>query len=150
MNLLDILTEIASDNTFNFKVTSKGYKGTITDEDGERKDVYFDKWEIKDTIGGRAYGYIEGDNALIIGMTSSPLGTSYGEMDKFKRRGFLTGIIDTLKKNGIKSIQINIQSSDTRNAMKRLIDKGVVKNPRLMRGISVDEHPSKFDISENK
>lgn len=76
-------------------------------------------------------------------MNSQP----YGVMDdKLKRRGFFRELIKKLKDNGIKSISIRLQSSDTRKALFKLVSDGTISNPREMTGVSVDEHPTLFDI----
>lgn len=62
------------------------------------------------------------------------------------KSGFFTNALSQLKNDGIKTITINVQSSNMRNALKSLVDKGILSNPRDMIGISVDEHPSTFDI----
>ena len=68
------------------------------------------------------------------------------EEGSLKRRGFFRGLIGTLKDNGAKTVRINLQSQDTRKAVARLVEKGELVNPREMTGLSVDQHPTLFDI----
>lgn len=118
----------------------------ITDEKiGEEK--YY-KFEYTDELGGRAIGDIKTKEnnkiATIIQMNSQPLGKND---DTLKRRGFFTGLLKVLNSNGINSVAINLQSSDTRKAVENLINKKILINPRNMRGVSVDMHPTLFDIN---
>jgi len=62
------------------------------------------------------------------------------------RSGFFTKALSQLKADGIKTIIVNIQSANMRKALKSLVNNGILSNPRNMVGISVDEHPSTFDI----
>lgn len=64
------------------------------------------------------------------------------------KSGFFTSAIGELKNRGFKTILIRIQSLAMREALRLLVKKGVLKNPRNPIGISVDEHPSTFDIAE--
>ena len=83
-------------------------------------------------------------------MSSVPFDKKFKpEEGQFKRRGFLTNIISSVKDLGHKTITVNLQSQDTRQALKALVKKGVLINPRDMAGISIDEHPTTFDINPN-
>lgn len=64
------------------------------------------------------------------------------------KSGFFTSALLQLKKEGIKTIIINLQSSNMREALIRLVKSNKLLNPRNMIGISVDEHPSTFDLNE--
>jgi len=118
----------------------------ITDEKiGEET---YQEWRYTDEIGGRAFGEFKIKNnekiAHIISMNSQPYGTTD---ETFKRRGFFRDLIKNLKNSGAKSIAIRLQSSDTRKALFRLVDDGTLTNPREMTGVSVDLHPTLFDIN---
>lgn len=112
------------------------------------KDVSYTHFEYSDIIGGKAYGEIVDDNARIIGMNSVPSEFKYSADEyKFKRRGFFKDLIRELYIHGIRTITINIQSSDTRKAVERLLNSNVLMNPRNYTGSSEDLHPKTFDIN---
>lgn len=118
----------------------------ITDEKiGEEN---YESWRYGDEIGGTAFGDFKIINdikvAYIIGMKSQPDGVTG---DTFKRRGFFRDLIKNLKNNDVESIVIRLQSSDTRKALSRLVNDGTLINPREMTGVSVDLHPTWFDIN---
>ena len=105
--------------------------------------------DITDSIGGRAYIELKNGIAHIIDIKSVPRDKAYSpEEDNFKRRGFFKGILKELRDHGIRSIHISLQSQDTRKALKRMVETGILKNPRDMAGISIDEYPTTFDIQE--
>lgn len=120
-------------------------------EDGDLVDVPFKQnegaWRVKDDLGGEAYGNIVDGVASIIGMESVPPSKRYtNEAPGLKRRGFFRSLIKTLQANGARSIEINMQSADTQAAVRRLLQTGELINPREMRGSSLNEHPTLFDI----
>lgn len=90
---------------------------------------------ISDGSGSEVSYVTDGDVARIWNAKSVP-----------PQQGFFTNAIKELSRRGFKSIIINIQSSNMREVLRRLVKKGVLKNPRDYVGISVDEHPSTFDI----
>lgn len=131
---------------FNITNKTKDILDDVTDEKiGEET---YQEWNYTDEIGGRAFGTIKIKDgkkiASIITMKSQP--DNYFGDEKLKRRGFLRTLIKTLKDNGVYSISITLQSSDSRKALSRLVDDGTLKNPRLFTGVSTDEHPTLFDI----
>ena len=102
---------------------------------------------ITDDLGGEAQIKLEGDIARIIGINSVPRSKKYSpEEDNFKKRGFFRGVLKSLKNHGINTIKINLQSHDSRAALKRLVETGDLENPRDDMGISVDRYPTTFDI----
>lgn len=106
-------------------------------------------FKFSDDLGGVATGYIENDTATIYSMNSVPFKHRYGsEESKYKRRGFFRSLISELKKNGVKTVKISLQSNDTQKAVERLLNIGVLKNPTDITGSSGNEHPTKFEISE--
>ena len=131
---------------FNIANKTKDILDDITDEKiGEEQ---YQQWRYTDEIGGRAFGTMKIKDgkkiASIVNMKSQP--DDYFGGEKYKRRGFLRTLIKTLKDNGVDSISITLQSSDSRKALNRLVDDSTLKNPRLFTGISTDEHPTLFDI----
>jgi hypothetical protein len=136
---------IINENKLTINPKVKDILDDITDEKiGEEK--YY-SWEYTDNYDGRAFGDIKILNnkkvASITQMNSQPIG-NYDE--NLKRRGFLRNLIKTLKNNNIDSVSIRLQSKDTRKALPKLIDDGTLKNPRALTGVSVDLHPTLFDI----
>ena len=104
-------------------------------------------WQVSDEVGGRAFGSLRNGEASITEMHSVPQDKRYTpEEGSLKSRGFFRGLIGTLKDNGAKTVRINLQSQDTRKAVARLVEKGELVNPREMTGLSVDQHPTLFDI----
>lgn len=104
------------------------------------------KWAVTDDLGGHAHGFFHqavGPRAVeppywephhdanrnkvarIVGMGAVPYDLKYTAADElFRRRGFLSGLLDTLEQEGAARVAINLQSDDTRRAMQRLVDKG--------------------------
>jgi hypothetical protein len=105
-------------------------------------------WTVTDQLGGKAYGTFEqavgphpieppywepyrnparNKVARIIRMDAVP-----GELkftpaeDLFKRRGFLSGLLDTLEQQDASRLAIHLQSQDTQQAMRKLMDAGRV------------------------
>lgn len=102
---------------------------------------------IRDELGGEAQIKINGDVAQIIGLNSVPFNKRYSpEEGSFKKRGFFRNVLKALKDHGIRTIKVRLQSTDSRAALKRLVDTGDLMNPRDIRGLSVDEYPTTFDI----
>jgi len=84
---------------------------------------------------GKAFGKIEGTEASISGIEAAKKGQGYFEK-----------VIEDLSKMGVKTLRVKIQSESSRAALKRLVDKGVLVNPRDLTGVSTDEYPTTFDI----
>ena len=105
-------------------------------------------WEVADAAGGTAFGNLKNGVADIIGMEASSNGKRYSEPEKYLRRGFFRQLVKTLQSQGAKTLKITMQSGDTRKALARLVETGELVNPRGVAGISVDEHPTTFDIPE--
>jgi hypothetical protein len=102
---------------------------------------------IKDELGGEAQILREGDVARIISIESVPFGKRYSpEEGNFKKRGFFRAVIKSLRDHGIRTIKVRLQSQDSRVALKRLVETGALINPRDIKGLSVDEYPTTFDI----
>lgn len=135
-----------TENSYNIEY---GDKIKVRDPDDFMGEKTIDsvRFKIVDRVGGTMGGYISNnDTAHITSMRSIPQGVSHEDSEKYKKRGFFKGALTFLKGRRIKSIVINLQSSDTREAIKRLISTGLLKNPREMAGGSFDSHPTKFDI----
>lgn len=102
---------------------------------------------ITDDVGGRAQIVVREGIPSIVDIQSVPFGKRYtDEEDSFKKRGFFKGVIKTLKEHGFKSVRVRLQSTDTRAALKRMVETGILMNPRDIAGLSVDEYPTTFDI----
>jgi len=103
---------------------------------------------LQDSLGGSALVNIAGDTARIIRIHSVPEESKFTEeANSFKRRGFFKAVIRELARRGVQTIKVRLQSSDSRAALKRMVETGVLRNPRDIAGISVDEYPTTFDIS---
>lgn len=104
-------------------------------------------WTAADEVGGRAFGKLENGIANIIGANAVPLAMTHTEAgEALKRRGFLGSLIRALGDAGASSVKMSLQSHEMQEAVKRLIAKGVLNNPREMAGISVAEYPTLMDI----
>ena len=112
--------------------------------------------QITDTLGGRAYIVLKPikDNSnstetipSFIDLRSVPFDKTYSEeAPKYKRRGFFRSVLKELHKRGFNTFQISMPSPESRAALKRMLEKGEISNPRGIRGLSVDEYPTIFDI----
>lgn len=133
--------------TFSISNEKKDILDDVTDEKIGEETIQ--KFNYRDSLGGSAFGRILNNNgnkeAHIIGMNSQP--TEKRFTDELKRRGFFKELLRVFLKNNITTIRINLQSKDTRKAVERLIDKKILINPREEVGVSVDQHPSVFDIN---
>lgn len=121
-------------------------KDILDDETDEKigEKVYQDfKLDFND--GAKAFGKVEDGVAYISGINApkSEEGTVRGT--KTYNR-----VIDKLKEAGIKTIQVGLQSADSRVAIQKLIDNGTLINPRNLTGVSTDQFPTKFDINTNE
>jgi hypothetical protein len=102
---------------------------------------------ITDELGGEAQIKRNGNVAQIIGISSVPFSKKYTpEEGNFKKRGFFRGVLESLHEHGIRTIKVRLQSQDSRAALKRLVETGDLINPRDIRGLSIDEYPTTFDI----
>lgn len=103
------------------------------------------EFNVKFSDGARAFGKINGEEANIVGINAAKKEGSVVEpqrgTDVFGR------LIKELSGKGVKTIKISNQSQDSRIALQKLVEKGVLINPRENTGLSVDEHPTKFDIA---
>ena len=142
MKIGEIYNKLLQENTISFRKVHKDILDDITDEKIGGKEYI--EYEYIDDLGGRAIGTIDNEVASITQMNSQP--TNKINTDELKRRGFFTNLINTLKNHEVRSITIKLQSNDTRKAITRLIEKGVLKNPRNNTGVSIDQHPTLFDL----
>jgi hypothetical protein len=94
-------------------------------------------YNITDDLGGNCFGYFNETTAFITSINS-------GEITQ---RGFYKNAISLLKQHGATHIKVILQSNDSRIALSKLLQSEILKNPTNLRGISVDLHPTKFEIS---
>lgn len=106
----------------------------------------FKKFDIKFEDGANAYGKIIKDVAYIQSINAPKVNDKTIE----PKRGTKTyeRVLKELFDKNITKVTINLQSSDSREAIKRLLSKGILMNPRNYTGLSIDEHPTMFDISD--
>lgn len=121
---------------------------TMEDEVVDQKDVV--KWEYTNDTGGRAYGVKDGNIGSITHMRAMDAIVPNRDDDSMKRKGFFKNLLLVLYQNGMKRIRISLQSQDTRGAIKRLMELGILHSPEAYGGISVDEHPTLLSIDYNK
>lgn len=121
----------------------KDIKDEVTDEKiGEKK---YQKFNIDFEDGARAFGTIENGVASISGINAPK---AKGSVIKPKR-GTKTyeRVISKLKESGVKTISVKLQSTDSEKAIDKLVEKGVLTNPRDIMGGSFNQRPTTFDIS---
>lgn len=125
------------------KNKTKDILDEVTDEKiGEKK---YQDFSIDFKDGATAFGTIENGIAKITGIKAPKKEGSVFE----PKRGTKTyeRVIEQLKKNGIKTIKISLQSKDSQIVLSKLVEKGILTNPRDMQGISDSQFATTFDIS---
>lgn len=118
------------------------------DDEPEFFMVDVNTFKYSDALGGTAFGDIKNGIANINQMNSVPSEfRNTPDGSKYKRRGFFKGFLIELYHHGIKTIHLGLQSTDTRNMIKKLLNNKILINPRDHGGVSIDEHPKTFDIN---
>lgn len=56
-------------------------------------------------------------------------------------------VLKKILEMGYNTVRIRLQSKDSRNAIKKLVDKNILLNPREEMGLSIDRYPTVFDIN---
>jgi hypothetical protein len=104
---------------------------------------YVNDFNLEFPDGAIATGSIENDTAVITRIRAPRNPNEYAPL-----RGTRTydRVIEFLKQQGANKLKIPTQSLDSRAALKKMVDKGILSNPRLMTGISVAQYPALFDI----
>lgn len=122
---------------------TKDIKDEVTEEKLGEKN--YQDYNIKFPDGGKSIGRVEDGVAYISGINAPTVGSETKRGTKTYER-----VLNQLYNNGVKTIKITLQSADSRVAIQKLLDKGILINPRELSGVSIDEFPTKFDInSEN-
>lgn len=120
---------------------ARDVKDEITDEKiGETK---YQDFSIDFEDGARAFGTIQDGVANISGINAPKNNEGVVRGTQTYER-----VLDKLKKKGIKTVNIKLQSNDSGKAIDKLIEKGVLTNARNVTGSSGNERPTQFDISE--
>jgi hypothetical protein len=103
----------------------------------------FKNFDIRFEDGAHAFGKIIKDVAYISGINAPKVNIIE------PKRGTKTyeRVLKELYNKGLIKVTINLQSTDSREAIKRLISNGILANPRHYTGLSIDEHPTTFDIT---
>lgn len=135
--------ETATKPLFTTSVEKRDVLDEITGEKTSEREVT--KFSINLPDGARAFGTIDGNTAIIAGINAAKKEGSVTEPVRGSKT--FERVISELSKNGVETIRINNQSKDSRAVLGRLVKVGVLTNPRNPVGISVDEHPSTFDIA---
>jgi len=119
-----------------------------SDEEMDDVDVQRKEIRMSDSLGGSSFITVrENERPQIIDIRSAEHVLT-GEYDQhLKRRGFFAKVIDKLKELGYAEFGVSLQSSDSRGALGRLVQKGVISPiPGYQRGVSTDLHPTAFRI----
>ena len=92
----------------------------------------------------RCFGNIIDSKAYIVSI-NSPKSDSVNK----PIRGFKTyeKVLKILLDNNIETVVISNQSKDSRYVLNKLVGENLLVNPRRLRGVSVDEHPTEFTIN---
>jgi hypothetical protein len=137
---LQKIHENATQPQYTTKQRQKDIFDLMGDKTGE---ITVTDFNLEFPDGAIATGSIENDTAVITRIRAPRNPNEYAPL-----RGTRTydRVIEFLKQQGANKLKIPTQSLDSRAALKKMVDKGILSNPRLMTGISVDEHPALFDI----
>ena len=113
----------------------------VTDEKiGEKK---YQDFSIDFSDGARAFGRIVDGVASISGINApKEKGETIRGSKTYER------VLTKLKEQGIETISIKLQSEDSSKAIEKLVEKGVLINPRDKMGSSFDERNTTFDIGD--
>lgn len=111
------------------------------------ENILNEKFDIRFDDGATSYGKIINNVAYISNIQAPKLNDKTIE----PKRGTKTyeRVLNELYNKGVREVVIQMQSSDSRVAIKKMIDRDVLKNPTNYTGLIIDEHPTKFDISDN-
>lgn len=121
-------------------------KDVLDDETDEKiGEKTYQSFKLDFNDGAKAFGKVEDGVAYISGINAPK---SEGETVRGTKT--YNRVIDKLKEAGIKTIQVGLQSADSRVAIQKLIDNGTLINPRNLSGVSTDQFPTKFDINTNE
>lgn len=119
---------------------------TVQDDfaDDYKRVVPVTDFDIKFDDGATASGYLEGNTANVTGINAA-------RNDSGPVRGSKTyeRVIKELQRKGITTLNVTMQSQDSRVALGKLVEKGILTEPRNMRGTSDDLHPMSFTITQD-
>ena len=122
--------------------------GTITVQDDFAEDfkrvIPITDFDIKFDDGATASGYIRESTAHVTGINAVRSGSGPVRGSKTYER-----VIKELQRKGITTLKVNIQSQDSRVALSKLVERGILTEPRNMVGSSDDLHPSTFTIAQD-
>lgn len=104
-------------------------------------------YELNFKNGSRAFGTIEDSTATITQINAPKQGDTYTVV---RGQNTYYNVFNELKKLGVTSVKVRLQSADSRAAIKKMVGKNILINPREYAGISVDEYPTLFDINLEK
>lgn len=136
---VEIAPEAGSVGELNVIDKTKDILDEVTDEKiGEKK---YQDFSIDFEDGARAFGTIEDGVANISGINAPK--NKYGVV-----RGTKTyeRVLSKLKENGVETINIKLQSNDSAIAIDKLVERGILTNPRNVIGSSGNERATTFDI----
>lgn len=109
---------------------------------------HYDGISIEDELGGRA-AVIPTEKGKVADIADINAGD-------IKRRGFFENTVKDLSERGFESVRAEIQTADSQAALARLVEKGILTNPREPYnaeeyGVSVEgaeTYPTLFDINK--
>ena len=122
--------------------------GTMTVQDDFAEDfkrvIPITDFDIKFDDGATASGYIRESTAHVTGINAV-------RNDSGPVRGSKTyeRVIKELQRKGILTLKVRMQSHDSRVALGKLVERGILTEPRNMVGSSDDLHPSTFTIAQD-
>ena len=138
------LVKAELEKTANVSVKDRVRKKEVdVDDNGESifEEIKDQEFNIEFPNGARAFGSIK-DGVADLTQINAPKGVKGNKT--YER------VLFELNKAGVKSVRVTLQSGDSRKAIASLINKGILSNPRDLRGVSTDEYPTLFNISAEK
>lgn len=136
---VEIAPEAGSVGELNVIDKTKDILDEVTDEKiGEKK---YQDFSIDFEDGARAFGTIEDGVANISGINAPKNKDGVVRGTKTYER-----VLSKLKENGVKTINIKLQSNDSAIAIDKLVERGILTNPRNVIGSSGNERATTFDI----
>ena len=108
-----------------------------------------DMTEETTEIAGANYSFVFSDGATAMGVIEGDMAriTDIQAKDKSTGTKVYERVLAELQIFGVSTVSIPLQSTASRKKLARLVENGTLINPRGLTGISVDRHPTKFDIN---
>lgn len=139
------------DDMFN-KQNNLNENSTINKTDLNDYKIQFhdDEFTITDSLGGKAEGVFKDDFVRISHIYSVPPKLRQTEEENsLKKRGFMYKVIHALKKNNFKYVEFWLPTTQCQSAYLKLLEKGILSNPKKIKTDGTKPHPTVFNITEN-